>query len=233
MAMSDGTARRHTMRVGLRDRLLGPRVPAPEALAHRRRYARPVWCFTGAAFLLVVSIFLPYWRMDLHAPQYPQGLHVRAYVNRMVGDLHELEGLNRYVGLPSLTAAASFERSVSVAAALVLAGLLLAGLLIHSRWVVVLALPALLFPFGFLADLQYWLWKYGHGLDPKAPLSHAVGSFTQPMIGVAKVAQFHTLALPDVGLLLALGASGLTALGLWYHRRAFKPLYDAMVAQGG
>ena len=50
-------------------------------------------------------------------------------------------------------------------------GLLLAAVYIHSRWVVPLVLPALLFPFVFLADLQFWLWNYGHSLDPRAPLA--------------------------------------------------------------
>ncbi len=108
-----------------------------------------------------------------------------------------------------------------------LAGLLVASLLIHSRWVLLLVTPALLFPIIFLVDLQYWLWDFGHHLDPAAPLAKAVGEFTPPIFGPAEIAQFDTLALPGYGLILSFIASGLVATGLYYHRRAYKPLIEA------
>ncbi len=184
--------------------------------------------FGGAAFLLVVSIFLPYWILRLRAPQFPDGLVVRAYLNRLEGDVETLEGLNHYVGMPSFEHGAVLERSLSIIALVVLAGLLIAAFAFHNRWVVVFTLPALVFPLMFVADLQYWLWRYGHSLDPKAPLAGAVGEFTPPVFGPARIAQFETLALPGPGFVLALVASGLVAAGLWYHRKAYKPLLDQL-----
>ncbi len=178
--------------------------------------------------LLLVSVLLPYWILQLEAPQFPGGLTVRAFINRLEGDVAELEGLNHYVGLDSFDDGAVFERSIAVIAVLVLAGLLLAAWLIHSRWVVVLVTPALLFPVIFVADLQYWLWVYGHNLDPRAPLAAAVGEFTPPIFGRAEIAQFDTLALPGPGLILAVAAAVLIAFGLRAHRRAYKPLVDAL-----
>ncbi|HHC09137.1 MAG TPA: cytochrome C [Actinobacteria bacterium] len=213
------------------DRILGPRVPPEERAAHADTYRKPALFFGAAALLLMASMLLPYWILHLEAPQFPDGLTVQAYVNRLEGDVEILEGLNHYVGLPSFEHGAVLERTVSIAAITVLAGLLLAAFFIHSRWVVLLALPALLFPLIFLADLQYWLWKYGHSLDPRAPLADAVGEFTPPIFGPARIAQFHTLALPGPGLLLAFVASGLVAAGLWYHRKAFKPLIEQMDAE--
>jgi hypothetical protein len=183
--------------------------------------------FAGAAGLLLVSLFLPYWVLNLKAPQFPQGLQIRAYVNRLVGDVGELEGLNHYVGLRSFEDAAIFEKSVAVLAVLVLVSLLVAALLIHTRWVLLLVLPALLFPFIFIADLQFWLWTFGNNLDPRAPLAAAVGEFTPPIFGPAEIAQFDTVALPGPGLVLAFIASAMVAAGLWFHRKAYKPLIDA------
>ena len=37
-------------------------------------YVMPTVMFMLAAMLVVVSIFLPYWTLTLHAPQYPKGL---------------------------------------------------------------------------------------------------------------------------------------------------------------
>jgi hypothetical protein len=209
------------------DRILGPRVPLEERQAHTERYRLPTWLFAGAALLLMVSLLLPYWVLRLDAPQFPDGLTIRAYVNRLEGDVVELEGLNHYVGLESFENGAVFERSIAIAAIIVLAGLLLGALLIHSRWVVLLVLPALLFPLIFVVDLQYWLWTYGHSLDPVAPLANAVGEFTPPIFGRAEIAQFDTLALPGWGFLLAAFASILVAGGLYFHRKAYKPLVDA------
>jgi hypothetical protein len=181
----------------------------------------------GAAFVLLISLFLPYWVLNLKAPQFPDGLTITAYVNRLEGDVGELEGLNHYVGLGSFEDAAVLERSVAVFAVLGLAALLAAGLYIHSRWVLLLTLPALVFPIVFLADLQYWLYDFGHNLDPLAPLAAAVGEFTPPIFGTSKIAQFHTLALPGFGLLLALAASVMVGWALVLHRRAYKPLIEA------
>lgn len=187
--------------------------------------------FTTAAILLAISVVLPYWTLRLTAPQYPDGLTVNAFVNRLEGDVHELEGLNHYVGLSSFEDAAVFERSVSVAAILTLAGLLIAGLAIHSRWVLVLVAPAVLFPVFFVADLQFWLWRFGHNLDPLAPFASAVGEFSPPVFGPAKIAQFDTLALPNVGLILALAAAVLAAVGLWSHRKVYKPLIASLASK--
>ncbi|RLE16433.1 MAG: cytochrome C [Actinobacteria bacterium] len=214
------------------DRILGPRVSREEMHEHAERYRLPSWLFISAAMLLMVSLLLPYWVLRLSAPQFPEGLTVTAYVNRLTGDVGELEGLNHYVGLGSFQDAATFERSIAIAAILGLAGLLVAALLIHSRWVLALVVPALLFPIGFMIDLQYWLWDFGHHLDPAAPLAAAVGEFTPPIFGPAEIAQFDTLALPGFGLILAFLASALVATGLYYHRKAYKPLIEAHTKAG-
>lgn len=213
--------------MSLLDRVLGPRVPRDEETAKRAAaYRLPTILFAVAAGLLMVSILLPYWHLHLEAPQFPDGLDIHAYVNRLEGDVVELEGLNHYVGLDSFENGAVFERSVAVAAILGLAGLLAAAVTVHSRWVVVFTAPAVLFPGIFVVDLQWWLWRYGHNLDMSAPFADAVGTFTPPVFGPAEIAQFDTLALPGLGLVLAVIASGLTMYGLVRHRRLYKPLVD-------
>lgn len=217
--------------MSITEAVLGPRVPADERRERGARYRRPMLCFLGASVVLIVSIFFPYWNLDLNAPQFPDGLVVRAFVDRLEGDVHELEGLNHYVGMPSFASGAVFERSIAVVAIIAMAGLILGGLYVHTRWVLLFTLPALLFPVIFMADLQFWLWRYGHELDPRAPLAAAVGEFTPPLFGPAEIAQFDTMALPGPGLILAVVASALIGLGLWFHRKAFKPLVDAAAGE--
>jgi hypothetical protein len=78
----------------------------------------------------------------------------------------------------------------------------------------------------FLADLQYWLANFGQNLDPTAPLSSSIKPFVPPVLGEGKIAQFRTVAEPGVGLWLAIAASVVILVGLWFHRRAYKPLVE-------
>ena len=169
--------------------------------------------------------------MTLLAPQYPQGLVVHAYVNRLEGDVREIDGLNHYIGMRPLGEAASFERSVSIGAIVVLSLLVLATAFVHSRWATLLALPAVLFPLVFLGDLGFWLWSFGQNLDPTAPLSSSIKPFTPPVLGRGEVGQFATVTTPELGLILACIASLLVIAGLWFHRRAYKPLVEASSPQ--
>jgi cytochrome c oxidase subunit IV len=117
--------------------------------------------------------------------------------------------------------------SISVIGVAVLALLILAAVFVHSRWAALLALPALLFPVIFLLDLQYWLANFGTNLDPTAALSSSVKPFVPKVLGVGMIAQFKTEAGPAAGLWLAITASLLILAGLYFHRRAYKPLVDA------
>jgi len=213
------------------ENIVGPRAPQEELAAHRMRYIWPTLCMAGAAILIIISIFLPYWSLVLHAPQYPQGLVVNAYVNHLEGDVSEIDGLNHYIGMRPLGEAAHLERSISIFAISALALVVLAAVFIHSPWSALLALPAILLPPVFLADLYFWLSNFGQNLDPKAALSNAVKPFTPTILGEGIIGQFKTVAYADFGLLLASAASILILVGLYLQRRAYKPLRDKKSAE--
>lgn len=214
------------MMTGDMQKVLGPRVPADEFKAHRARYLLPTLFFAIAAILLVISISRPWWRLKLNAPQYPQGLYVTAYVNRMTGDVAEIDGLNHYIGMRPLAEAAELERSLSVFGIGAVALLILAAAFVHTRWAALLALPALFLPVFFLADLQFWLANFGLNLDPTAPLSSSVDPFIPPVLWTGTIAQFSTVPRLLSGFWLAMWASGLILVGLFFHRRAYKPLVE-------
>lgn len=207
-------------------KLLGPRTP-PEALAQDRlRYRLPTLFLSLGAVCLLTSIFLPYWRMTLHAPQYPKGLFVVTYVNRLEGDVNEIDGLNHYIGMRPLNEAAELERSLSIAIISVLSLLIVGAVFVHTKYAVILSLPAALFPFIFLGDMYYWLRNFGLNLDPTAALSSAIKPFVPPILGDGYLAQFRTEAEVLSGFYLALLATFLIVIGLYFHRRAYKPLVD-------
>lgn len=213
------------------EQIIGPRAPEEELQARRMRYLWPTICLVGAAVLLIISIFLPYWSLVLHAPQYPKGLVVHAYVNHLEGDVAEIDGLNHYIGMRPLGEAAQFERSISIFAISALALVVLAAVFIHSPWAALLSLPAILLPVVFLGDLYFWLSNFGQNLDPNAALSNAIKPFTPTVLGEGVIGQFRTVAYADFGLLLAIAASIIILVGLYLQRRAYKPLLEEMGEQ--
>jgi hypothetical protein len=189
------------------------------------RYVLPSLLLVGAAIILYNSYSKPYWNMTLHAPQYPNGLHVKAYLDRLEGDVGEIDGLNHYIGMRPLNDAAQLERETSFMAIAAMGLLLLAAVMVHSPWAALIALPAILFPAGFLLDLFFWLHLFGQNLDPHAALSNSVKPFTPPVLGEGKVGQFRTVAGGDSGLTMAMIASGVAFAALFFHRWAYRPLW--------
>jgi hypothetical protein len=205
---------------------IGPRVPEEESKGLTLDYLLPTVFLAMAGLVLLIAIFQPFWRMTLHAPQYPDGLQVQAYVNRLEGDVREIDGLNHYIGMRPLGEAAQLERSLSIYIIVVISLLLVAAIVVHTRWAALLALPALLFPVVFVGDMYYWLRNFGQNLDPTAALSSAIEPFVPPVLGEGFIGQFRTVAEADTGLYLAVLASILIVIGLFFHRRAYKPLVD-------
>jgi len=180
-----------------------------------------------AALILMVSMFLPYWSMKMTAPQYPKGLTVEVYINHLEGDVREVDALNHYLGMPPLDEGGRLERSISLVAIVVLGLLLMAAVFVGNQWAAVLALPVLVFPLIFLADLWLILYRYGHSIDPTSPLGSAIDPFTPPLFGAGTVGQFGTVASVEIGLFMAIAAGVVVLVGLWFHRAAYKPIVDA------
>ncbi|HRJ49268.1 MAG: hypothetical protein KF787_03525 [Phycisphaeraceae bacterium] len=208
--------------------IIGPRVPADELRSRPARYLTPTFMFMVARILLLVSVFFPYWHMELEAPQYPKGLYLTAYINHLSGDVREIDGLNHYIGMRPLGEAAKFERSVAVWAVIAMFLLVEGAAFVHTRWAVVLAIPAIAFPAGFLIDLYFWMRTFGLNLDPDAPLSSSVKPFVPTVLGEGGIGQFKTYADLGSGYWLAVAAAVLTIIGFIFHRRAYKPLFERM-----
>lgn len=206
---------------------VGPRVPLEDLKRRPWRYAMPTLMMIVARVLLLTSIFVPYWHMELAAPQYPDGLYITAYVNHLEGDIKEINGLNHYIGMKPLEQAAQHERALAVWLIIAMFLLIEGAQFIHSKWAVLLAIPAVGFPLGFLVDLQYWMTKFGQNLDPAAPLSASIKPFTPTILGEGGIGQFRTYASAGMGLWLAASCSVLIVIAFIFHRRAYRPLFQA------
>lgn len=166
----------------------------------------------GSIACFVASFFKPWWSFLLYAPQYPGGLKLVISLTGMGGDVHEIDILNHYIGMKHLADAAPTERQlagfgVASIAVVTLALLMMSGKKLNK----LVAIPAISFPVVFLADSFYWLYSFGHSLDPKAPLR--IKAFTPEMFGNGVIGQFETFATPAIGFWLALAGVGLAIAG--------------------
>jgi copper chaperone NosL len=173
----------------------------------------------ASAMFLIASMFLPYWNITLHAPQYPQGLNVEIYVDRVTGDVSEVDGLNHYIGMMPLEEAAQLERAVSRFAIPAIALLVVASWWVRSRWKWLLLVPVIVYPIVFFIDLTAWLYYAGHSLDPTAALSSSIHPFMPRVLGTGVIGQFSTVARFDIGFYLAVLAALLAVGAVILDRR--------------
>jgi hypothetical protein len=157
--------------------------------------------------LLLVSLLLPYWQITLHAPQYPKGLYVQAYANKLTGDIFEVDGLNHYIGMMKLNDAAVIERAIAQGAIIAIAILAVVSFWLPGIWRTLARVPIIIFPAVFAADLFAWLYYAGHSLDPYAPLSSSIKPFTPHILGVGTIGQFSTEAVFLPGFILTVMAA--------------------------
>ena len=154
--------------------------------------------------LLGVFVF-PLWRIDLIAPQYPEGLGMLIRVNTVTGikpnDLANINGLNHYIGMKPIEPDAIPELTVMPWIVVGLAALGLIGAAAGSRRVLYGWLG------GFvtlgavgLADFWRWTYDYGHNLDYEHAIIKVPGmTYQPPIIGTKQLLNFTAASWPDLG----------------------------------
>ena len=162
-----------------------------------------------AAGLVAVSAQLPLWSMTMRAPQYPRGLHLYAYGSALSGDVHEVNILNHYIGMPPIEAPARETALFPFGIAALVLICLLSPL--HT-WLRRLAIGATAtVPVMILADLQWRLYTFGHSLNPKAPIR--LEPFTPLVIGETAMGNFVSTGMVSWGFGCLVAAAFVLFLG--------------------
>jgi copper chaperone NosL len=169
-----------------------------------------------ASGALVAVFFLPAWRIDLFAPQYPEGLTMNIWINGLSGDVDIINGLNHYIGMKHITVDMfpEFRYLPYVVGFFMLLGMIVA---ITGNRKALFAYICLTLLGGALAmyDFYQWGYDYGHNLDPKAPIQVPGLSYQPPLIGHKRLLNFDAYSFPDVGGWIVIGAGGLMVL-IWF-----------------
>ena len=176
------------------------------------------------AMLVLGGIFWPLWRIELYAPQYPEGLTLLIWMNRLSGDLDNMNVLNHYIGMRHINAASFPELAYLPKILYLLSGLAMLAAWVNRRWILALW-DALFIGLGALGmyDMYRWGYDFGHNLDPNAPIQMPGMSYQPPLFGSKVLINITSYSLPDLaGILLAAAAF----IGLW-------PFLSALVLRIG
>ncbi|WP_426095885.1 nitrous oxide reductase accessory protein NosL [Flavobacterium sp. DSR2-3-3] len=158
--------------------------------------------------LLVSSVFVPMWRIELSAPQYPEGLVLQLHANKIGGDVEIINGLNHYIGMKTLHKEDFIEFTVLPYIIGFFAFCALAvAIIAKKKGLYALFISFILF--GILAGVDFYRWnyEYGHNLDPNAAIRVPGMSYQPPLIGYKQLLNFGAYSIPDIGgwMLIASG----------------------------
>jgi hypothetical protein len=170
------------------------------------------WAVAFAALLIVSALALPLWRIQLVAPQYPEGLGMVIEANTVRGasehDLQSINSLNHYIGMKAIEPQEIAELRVIP---WLIAGLAGAGLLVAvvGRKPVLVAWLLSFAAAGAVGlwDFYRWEYAYGHDLDLEHAIIKVPGMVYQPpLIGSKQLLNFTAESWPAVGT-MAIGAA--------------------------
>jgi copper chaperone NosL len=180
-----------------------------------------------AATLLLATLYvLPLWHIDLHAPQYPEGLGMTIRINTIEGDtpydLDNINNLNHYIGMRAIVPheIPEFRLMPWVLGALVGLGALT---VIVARRALIYTWIAGVAAFGVLGLIDFYRWgyDYGHNLDAETAIIKIPGmSYQPPLIGEKQILNFMAASWPDVGTWFALAAVACALVALLVARPA-------------
>lgn len=179
-----------------------------------------------ASLALIATYFLPVWFIFLLAPQYPEGLTMQIWLNKITGQVDIINGLNHYIGMKriSVDMFPEFDFLVYIVAFFVLFGLAVA---ITGRRKLLFAYIILTIVGGIAAMVDFYKWgyDYGHHLDPKAAIQIPGLSYQPPLFGHKTLLNFDAYSYPDAGgwLVIAVGSIFVLVWAYeWYKNRKAK-----------
>jgi copper chaperone NosL len=171
------------------------------------------------SLLLLTSFKMPIWRIDLTAPQYPEGLSMFIWSDNITGEIEIINGLNHYIGMKHISKEMFPEFSFLnyIFVVVIVAGITVSilnkrkYLMYYLLFLIVLALTA-------LADFYRWGYNYGHNLNPDAPIVVPGMSYQPPVIGHKKLLNFDAYSYPAKGGVIFIAVIGVFCMLYIYER---------------
>jgi copper chaperone NosL len=149
---------------------------------------------------MCIMYFVPAWSIYLIAPQYPEGLSMQIWLNKITGQVEIINGLNHYIGMKHIKAEMfpEFTFLVYILGFFVLFGLTVA-ITGSRRLLFIFLVLSVIGAAAAMVDFYLWGYDYGHDLDPHAAIQVPGLSYQPPLIGHKKLLNFDSYSYPDTG----------------------------------
>ncbi len=149
---------------------------------------------------LIATYFVPLWQILMWAPQYPEGLTMKIWINTLTGDVRTISALNHYIGMRNIEVDMfpEFGYMIYILGFIIAFGVITA--LVNRRGVL-FGYLFLLVATGIAALIDFYIWgyDYGHNLNPEAPIIIPGMAYQPPLIGTKVLLNFTAFSGPDIG----------------------------------
>ena len=83
---------------------------------------------------MVIGYYVPIWQILMWAPQYPEGLEMKIWIDNMTGDVKIISALNHYIGMKHIEVSMfpEFDYMIYILGGIIAFGLLTA--LVNRRF---------------------------------------------------------------------------------------------------
>lgn len=180
---------------------------------------------------LIGVLFFPIWRIDLDAPQYPEGLCLKIHASDIKGDVAIINGLNHYIGMKTLHKEDFPEFTIlPYCIGFFVLLFIVSGFANRKNWLYSCLLLFVIF--GIVAMVDFWRWEYnyGHTLDPNAAIVVPGMSYQPPLIGFKQLLNFGAYSIPDIGGWIFIGCGILLLATTFFEwKRSVKLKKSAIV----
>lgn len=177
------------------------------------------------AGLLLIGLFLfPMWRITLIAPQYPDGVTMYIYINRLGGEtpstIQNINILNHYIGMKYIEEDAIPELKYFPYIVYFFIGMAMLFAWMNNKKLYLLWGVLLIIVSGLgIYDFYLWEYDYGHNLSDKAPIKIPGASFQPPLIGVKKIISFTAISMPHISGVMATIAILFSLIAFWIKNK--------------
>ena len=177
-----------------------------------------------ASLILILSFFFPIWYIDLEAPQYPEGIGLEIWLNKIIGqkpnDLNNINGLNHYIGMKKIVPDSIPELKIMpfIIIFLIVFGLI-SGISGKRSLVYIWIVLSFVIAAVGMYDFYMWEYDYGHNLNPHAAIKIPGMAYQPPLIGSKMLLNFNAISMPHIGSWILVLAVVLAAVALYLDKK--------------
>ncbi|EQA47075.1 hypothetical protein LEP1GSC050_0734 [Leptospira broomii serovar Hurstbridge str. 5399] len=183
----------------------------------------------GVGIVLLGVFFLPLWDISLDAPQYPEGLGMKIWINTVTGstpyDLQNINLLNHYIGMREIISASIPELLfMPYVLAYLIFGAFVTVLIPRVGFAALGIVNIVLVGLVGLYDFWRWEYNYSHNLNPDAPIIVPGMAYQPPLLGCKQMLNITACSYPSYGGIILFSALLCLFIIIWFERKRY--LYE-------